>query len=58
MLPRAGRRTDPARDEHAQHVPVGEQRHVTIGCASSGYHPIHPHAHLLRLLPTGTSISK
>ena len=58
MLSGARRRPDPARDKHAQHVPVGEQRHVATGSTSSGYHPIHPRAHLLRLLATGASIAK
>src|SRR5690349_21018621 len=58
MLASAGGQSDPPCHEHAQHVPVGEQRHVAIGCTGSGYHPIHPRAYLLRLLATGASISK
>src|SRR5215469_13333090 len=58
MLSRARWRPDPTRDKHAQHVPVGEQRHVASGCTGSGYHPIHPRAHFLRLLATGASIAK
>jgi hypothetical protein len=37
-------------------MPVGEQRHVAIGCAGAGDNPVHPCTYLLRRFAARTSI--
>ena len=48
MLTGTRRQSDPTRRENAQHVPVGEQRHIAIGRTGPGYHPVNARAHLFR----------
>src|SRR5215469_9320654 len=58
MLPGAGGQSNPTRCENPQHMAVGEQRDIALCCTRSRDHPVHPHTHLVRRLPTWAAIAE
>src|SRR5690242_8584540 len=58
MLTVCSGETDPSRREHAQLMPVREQRDIAVALPRTVDHPIDSYADLLRILPARTSVAE
>src|SRR5260221_4336092 len=56
MLTGARGQPDPAGCQHAQYMPMGEQRDVPVDCARTAYHAVNAGSHLFRCFATRASI--
>src|SRR6516225_9743967 len=58
MLPGARGQPDPASAEHAQHMPVGKQRHVAVSGARACDDPIRSRPALIRAFAARTAVAE